>query len=190
MRHFRGFLLALLAFAASAAHASVPTTIRYDWFYDDGLGYFHADQGSDTWTETINGAPTFHFKFVARTSEYVQLYDASRQFYVWLYPRAFYLKGPADAAARLVKAGHWDDRRLYVYKFADGATNYFNLYPGKSWRWARNGVITVANETLRNNDQIQLHDAGTNTTFSLMDHEVWAKIGSNAWFKLADGVWN
>jgi hypothetical protein len=181
----------ILSAFVSPARADVPVTHRYDWQYQDGAGYFHADQGGQgSWTETINGVPTFHFVQSERTNDYVKLYDASRQFYVWLYAVNAYLQGPGDAAPHFLRTGHWDDRRLLVYKLSDGATNYFNLYPGKVWRWARNGIVTDVKEILRNDQQIQVYDATTHHTFALMDRELWAKPDAGTWYKLADSTWN
>ena len=191
MRNILIMLAALVGFAASA-RASVLTTIRNDWVSDDLTDTFHADQGGGgSWTETLNGAAAFHFVTRERTDGYVLIYDASRDLYVWLYPTAFYLKAPGDAAARIFRNGHWDDRRLYGYHLSDGSFNYLNLYPGNVWRWARaSGVITNARETLRNNDQIQVYDDASHFAFSLMDKEVWGKFDGGAWFKLADGAWD
>lgn len=189
MLHRIIFALSFVGFALQA-QASVPVSARNDWQYQDGAGYFHVDQGGGgSWTETINGVPTFHFTTSARTNDYVLLYDASRQFYVWLYPVNAYIKGPGDAAPRLLRTGHWDDRRIFTYRLSDGAVNYFNLYPGKVWRWARNGIVGQTTEILRNNDQIQIYDATTHHTFSLMDNAVWAKPDGGTWYKLADGAW-
>ncbi len=97
-----------------------------------------------------------------------------------------------DFEFTVFRAGHWDDRRLFTYKFANGDGGYLNLYPAKKWKWMRtSGYSSTATEILRNDEQIQVYDAGQHFTFSLLETAVWGKFdGGGAWFKLADGGWN
>lgn len=177
-----------MAFPTLAAQASVPTKNRTDWFYANG--YFHKDQGQQTWTETIGSTPQYHFTEAARTDAYIQLYDSSRDLHVWLYADAYYVRQHGSSTTQRFGNGHWDDRRLYTYRLTDGLY-YFNLYPGKGWRWARpSGYLSVATETLRNDQQIQVYDATAKTTFSFLDTQIWAKVDGYNWFKLADAAWN
>lgn len=191
MKKILAVLAGILALNTLAS-ASIPVTTKSDWVSADGIDTFHADQGGGgTWTETVQGVPQFHFRQIERTDAYVALYDDDRGVTVWLYSNAYYIKILGDNAPRFFRDGHWDDRRLFSYRLSDGTLNYFNLYPGKKWRWARaSGFISDALETLRNEDEIQVYDAVTHHTFSLLDTQVWAKPDGGTWYKLADGNWS
>lgn len=174
---------------SSTALATVPVTSRNDWFSEDGTDLFHADQGGGgTWTETLNGVATNHFTQVARTDDYVQIYDASHGVHIFLYSANSWIS-QGGGATQFLRDGHWDDRRLFSYRLSDGI-HYFNLYPGKVWRYARpSGSVTYVNEIRRNNDYIQVYDSVSHHTFSLFDNEVWAQPDGGTLYKLADGSW-
>jgi hypothetical protein len=72
-----------------------------------GNGAFKPDQGS-TWVER-NWTGQYHFREVARTAQYVELYDQSRQVTVRLYAGESYYKTPQTNWVRLYH-GRWDDR--------------------------------------------------------------------------------
>lgn len=186
----KAFLSLFLGLSLSgAALATVPVTSRSDWVSEDGTDLYHADQGGGgTWTETVNGAATYHFRELERTNDYVKLYDDSRGVYIFLYATNSWINQGA-AGTQFLRNGHWDDRRLFSYRLSDGI-HYFNLYPGKVWRYARpSGGVTYVNEVRRTNDYIQVYDPVTHHTFSLFDGEVWAQPDGGTLYKLADGSW-
>lgn len=174
---------------AASAQADQRITTLTDWFYEGG--YFHKDQETDTWSETIGDGIQYHFVETARQTYEIDLYDASRNLGVILLAGSMYIERAGEHGYSFFRSGNFDDRRLYTYKFSGGDGAHLNLYPGKKWKWMRSsGYNTMAKEIFRNDSQIQVYDAEKRFTFSLMDTQAWGKFDGGEWFKLADGGWN
>lgn len=183
-------ILALAVLWSSHGLAGEHVGPKKDWHYD--IGYFHYIGGpSQAWSETIDGVESFQFVQTNTTASYTELYDASRQIYVRLFDDRMTLKRPEDDSFSFFEAGHWDDRRFYVYKLPDGSTAYFLLQPSEVWRWVRpNQANVYLRETLRNDEQVQLYNAREDYTLSLLDGQLWFKASGGAWTKLADAAWS
>jgi hypothetical protein len=78
---------------------------------------FQRTFGTLSWTETINGTVAFHFRQTQLTSEYVQLWDASRQVSVRLYldGRGVWVKDPTWTDYVYFYPGHFDHRDIWTY---------------------------------------------------------------------------
>lgn len=107
-RHLKclpGLIAGILMFAIVATSPASPAIAHQSWLYNRGS--FRA-VGGKNWVER-NPTGTFHFKETARSSQFVELYDPSRQFGVRLYSSTVYISTPSNRKWSYLYHGRWED---------------------------------------------------------------------------------
>jgi hypothetical protein len=164
---------------------------RNAWFYSGG--YFHKDDNSGGWAETINSQETFYFTEVHRTSDYVWLYDKTRKMNVKLYRDAMYLKGLGATQFTHFKNGGWDDRRFFYFSTAPGNAAYFQLVGGGMYRFfTREGIYTSVKYlrcTYRSDTVLHLLYPSTNTTYVVFMDTFVTSLGNGQYGPHIPGQW-
>jgi hypothetical protein len=81
---------------------------RVCWLYEDGQ--FEHGKGK-RWLETFDKGGEEHFREVERNSDYIELYDRSRDIAVRLYSKKMYLKQPGEETYQYFRSGSWGESR-------------------------------------------------------------------------------
>ncbi len=167
MKRYFGLTAAWLTLVSSIAFGYAYTGTKNSWFYPGG--YFLNMDGVG-WTETQNGHTAFSFRQLAKTSEYVEIYDDSRHMHVRIHDSFFELRLDSAVNFTFFKNGGWDDRRILRLN-PDDSVNYFEMGTGGIWKWHWWGSNDpkLYKEIGRGGDFILLYDAQNDVHITILD---------------------